>query len=559
MSKPYLLGLLDLSYFKDYSILTLSKERFKMARNSTKRFKEIVKVLAYYGFGFIVDNKIKKQDNYPENLRMAFEELGPTFIKIGQILSTRPDILPPEYIKELIHLQDNVLPESYKDINKVVKHDFGKNIQDIFLDFKREPLASASMAQVYEATLKDGREVIVKIQRPEISDKIETDISILHRILNLTKARFKDTLIDPKEALDELLTSARLELDFTIEAENIEKFREYNESVNCVYAPFVVKEYSSKKVLTLEKIQGCKIDDKEKLIEEGYDLPDISKKLALSFLKNIFNDGFFHADPHPGNLLVKDGKICFIDFGIVGNLDKSLRDALNDAIVAVAYHDINKLISVFMSIGIKKGFVDRNQLYEDMDYLLDNYLNTSFQNINISYMLQEVFDVAKRNNIQLPKELTLVIRTFVILEGVMTQISPEIKILDIAIPYVKSHNLNKDINLDEILLKAHIFLKNSYEVPSKLVEVSDSLLNGRTKIKMEFKNVDKPLSELNRMVNRMIFGLVVSAAIVGSSLVLNSNIGPKVYGVSIIGVIGFIFAGISGLWLLISILRSGMM
>lgn len=540
-------------------MVALSKERSKMAKNSAKRLKEIVKVSAFYGFGFIVDNKIKRQDNSPENLRLACEDLGPTFIKLGQILSTRPDILPAEYIRELSKLQDNVLPERFKDINKVIKGEFGKSIEDLFLKFNEIPLASASVAQVHEATLKDGREVIVKIQRPDIAYKMEMDISILSRIFNLTKAKFKDTLIDPTEALNELLDSTRLELDFNIEAENIEKFRGINKLVTCVYAPFVINEYSGRTVLTLEKIDGYKISDREELLKLGYDLPDISKKLALSFLKNIFEDGFFHADPHPGNLLIRDGKICFIDFGIIGKLNKTLRDSLNDAVVAVAYQDINKLISVFMSIGIKSGFVDRNQLYEDIDYLFANYLNTSFENINISYMLQEVFDVARRNNIKLPKELTLVIRTFIILEGVIAQISPEIKVLDIAIPYVKSHNLNKDIDLDEVLLNTHIFLKNSVKVPTKLIEVSDSILSGRTKIKLELKSLDKPLNELNRMVNRMVFGLVVSAMIVASSLVLNSNIGPKVYDVSLIGVVGFIVAGISGLWLLISILRSGMM
>lgn len=540
-------------------MVVLSEERAKMAKNSAKRLKEIVKVSAFYGFGFIVDNKIKRQDNSPENLRLACEDLGPTFIKLGQILSTRPDILPAEYIRELSKLQDNVLPERFKDINKVIKSEFGKSIEDLFVKFNEIPLASASVAQVHEATLKDGREVIVKVQRPEIAYKMETDISILSKIFNLTKAKFKDTLIDPSEALNELLDSTRLELDFQIEAQNIERFRINNQSVACIYAPFIINEYSGKTVLTLEKIDGYKIDDRKRLLELEYDLPDISKKLALSFLKNIFEDGFFHADPHPGNLLIRDGKICFIDFGIVGNLNKTLRDSLNDAVVAVAYEDINKLISVFMSIGIKNGFVDRNQLYEDIDYLFANYLNTSFENINISYMLQEVFDVARRNNIKLPKELTLVIRTFIILEGVIAQISPEIKILDIAIPYVKSHNLNKEIDLDEVLLNTHIFLKNSVKVPTKLIEVSDNILSGRTKIKLELKSLDKPLNELNRMVNRMVFGLVVSSMIVASSLVLNSNIGPKVYDVSLIGVIGFIVAGISGLWLLISILKSGMM
>lgn len=530
-----------------------------MYRNSAQRFKEIVKVLAFYGFGFLVDNKIKKQESDPENLRKAFEELGPTFIKIGQILSTRPDILPPEYINELVKLQDNASPESFKDINEVFKAEFKRDIEDMFLYFEKTPLASASIAQVHNAILKDGRAVIVKIQRPDIERKIHLDISILYKILKLTKARFKDALIDPKEALDEILASTKMELDFRNEAKNIKNFTELNKDVACVYAPFVVDEYSCKKVLTLEKIDGYKIDNIDILLKEEYDLKDISKKLALSFLKQVFKDGFFHADLHPGNLLIREGKICFIDFGIVGNLEKGLRDSLNEAIIAVAYQDINKLIGVFMSIGVKKGYIDRNQLYEDIDYLFANYLHTSFENLNISLVLQEVFDVAKRNNIQLPKELTLVIRSFVILEGVITKISPETKILDIAIPYVRSNSIKFDINLTETLLKTYIFTKDSYKIPSKLIEVSDSILSGRAKVQLEHKNLDRPLTELNRMVNRMVFGLVVSSTIVGSSLILNSDIGPRVYGVSAIGVLGFFIAAIAGLWLLISILRSGMM
>lgn len=531
-----------------------------MYKNSAQRFREIVKVLAYYGFGFLVDSKIKKQENYPENLRKAFEELGPTFIKIGQILSTRPDILPVEYIDELSKLQNNVAPESFKSINKVFKNEFKQDIEDMFLYFDKRPLASASVAQVHNAVLKDGRNVIVKIQRPDIAEKMELDISILYKILRLTKARFNDSLIDPKEALDEIYSSTKLELDFKNEAENIENFIKLNKDVACVTAPYVVKEYSNSKVLTLEKIDGIKIDDRDSLLKEEYDLNDISKKLALSFLKMVFKDGFFHADPHPGNLLIAKGKICFIDFGIVGSLSKDLREALNEAVVAVAYQDINKLISVFMSIGIKKGYINRNQLYEDIDYLFDNYLYTSFQNLKVSVLLQEVFDVARRNNIQLPKELTLVIRSFVILEGVMAKISPDIKIMDIAIPYVKANTdlkLNFDIN--ELLLRSYNWGKNTYEIPSKLVELSDSIISGRAKIQLEHKNIEKPAAELNKMVNRMVFGLVVSSMIVGSSLILNSNVGPKIYGVSAIGIFGFIVAGFAGLWLLISILRSGMM
>lgn len=531
-----------------------------MYKNSSQRFREIVKVLAYYGFGFLIDSKIKKQETLPQNLRKAFEELGPTFVKIGQILSTRPDILPREYIFELTKLQDNVIPEPFENINKVFLKEFNREIEESFLYFDKKPLASASIAQVHKAVLKDGRKVIVKVQRPDIAQKMHLDLSILYKLAKLTKARFDVTLIDPIEAIEEITFSTKLELDFRNEAKNINKFSELNKEVAFLYTPYIIDELSSTKVLVLERIDGFKIDNLKKFQEGEYDLEDVSKKLTLGFLKQVFNDGFFHGDPHPGNILIRDGKICFIDFGIMGNLTKGIRDALNDAMIAVAFQDINKLIGVFMSIGIKKGYIDRNQLYEDIDYLFANYLYTSLENLKISFMLQEVFETAKRNNIQLPKDLTLVIRSFVIIEGVITKLNPSIKIIDIAIPFVKANNkMDLNFNLEDALLKSYTWGKTAYKVPSKIVELADSLLSGRAKVQLEHKNLDKPLTSLNKMVNRMVFGLVVSSLIIGSSLILNSNIGPKIYGLSIIGVFGFFTAGIMGLWLLISILKSGMM
>lgn len=531
-----------------------------MYKNTVQRFNEIVKVLAFYGFGYIVDSKFNKEKNSPENLRKAFEELGPTFIKIGQILSTRPDILPDPYIAELSKLQDSVPPEKFEDINEVFSKEFNESIDDAFVYFDEQPTASASIAQVHEAITKDGRSVIVKIQRPEIREKMQLDISILLRIVRLTKAKFSDALIDPEEVLMELLDSTKLELNFKAEAENIERFKELNKNVAFLYAPYVIKKYSSSRVITMERIIGFKITDIKKLQEGGYDLEDVGKKLILSFFKQVFEDSFFHADPHPGNIWIREGKICYLDFGIMGNLSKSLSSALNDIIVATAYKDIDQMISVLLSIGIKKGYVNRNRLYEDIEYLMDSYLSTSLRNIKISILLQEIFDTAKRNNIRLPKDLTLLIRTLVIVEGVAVKIVPDINILDIAIPYVKSRNREnflKKFNFDELLITADSFVKDSARLPSKLIELSNSFLSGRARLQFEVRNLDEPVSNLNRMVNRMVFGLVISSMIIGSSLILNTNIGPKFYNISIIGILGFGFAGVMGLWLLISILKSG--
>lgn len=531
-----------------------------MYKNSVQRFKEIVRVLASYGFGYIVDSKSNRAKNSPINLTKAFEELGPTFIKIGQILSARPDILPPDYIKELSNLQDKVAPERYEDINSIFISEFNKPIEECFIYFEKEPLASASIAQVHNAILDDGREVIVKVQRPEIREKMHMDISILHKIIKLSKSKFANALIDPSEALDEILASTENELNFKIEAENINKFRDLNKNVAFCYAPFIIDRLSSSKVLTMEKINGLKITDIHSLDTYGYDSNDIGNKLTLSFFKQIFTDGFFHGDPHPGNLLIDKGKICFIDFGIVGTLSDSLKSSLNEAIVAVALKDIDKLVSVIISIGIKKGFVDRNKLYEDIEYLFFRYVSTSLNNIKISVLIEEIFDCAKNNNIKLPKDLTLLVKAMIIVEGVVAKIAPEIQIIDVAIPFVRTNSellLLKNINLDQFLIHSYNFTKDLSLLPSKFTELTNSILKGRAKIQFEIPHLNKSINELNKMTNRLVFALIISSSIIGSSLILNKNIGPQIYGMSFIGILGFAIAALMGLWLLVSIIKSG--
>ncbi|MGH4121528.1 MAG: ABC1 kinase family protein [Clostridium sp.] len=531
-----------------------------MRRKSVNRFREIVKVLGSYGFGYIVDSKFSKQNKLPENLRKAFEELGPTFIKIGQILSTRPDLLSPEYISELSKLQDNVAPENIETIEKVFFDEFKVSTAECFEKFNKKPLASASISQVHKAILKDGREVVVKIQRPDIAEKMKLDISILVRLIKLAKARFSDALIDPEEALHEILLITELELDFNNEAKNINNFKNFNKDVAFLYVPYVIEELCSTKVLTMERVYGFKVDDMKKLQSGRYDLEDLGKKLALSYLKQVLEDGFFHGDPHPGNIFVCEGKICFIDFGIMGSISNAIKSTLNDMISAVAFNDINKMISSLLSIGIKKGYVDRNKLYEDLDYLLINYLSVSLSNIQVSVMLSEIFDIARQNNIRLPRDLTLLIRGLVILEGVIASIAPDIKIIDIAIPYVKANSkfsLLANLDLNTLLIRSYAFIKDSFRLPSKIIELSDSLISGRAKLQLEHKNLSTPINELNKGINRLVFGLIISSMIIGSSTILNSNIGPKVYNISLIGITGFVTAAFMGFWLLISIIKSG--
>lgn len=529
------------------------------SKNTSQRFREIVRVLGFYGFGFLIDNKIKKTPkNSAKNLRKAFEELGPTFIKIGQILSTRPDILPQDYTDELQSLQDNAPFVEYYEIEAAFYNEFKSKIEDSFLDFEEIPLASASIAQVHRAKLKSGEDVIVKIKRPNIERNLELDIAILKKLAALTKARFEDALIDPGAALNEILLSTRNELDFSQEASAMEKFSELNKEVNFISCPRIFRELTSRNILTMEYIDGIKITDTTALESKGYDMNDIGRKLALSYFKQVFEDGYFHGDPHPGNILVKNKKIYFIDFGIMGSLSIPMRDVLNDIVISIAYRDIDKTISSLLAIGIKKGYVNRARLYEDIDYLFENYLSISLENIHISELLEDIFDVAKKNNIRLPKDLTLLIRGIVIIEGVVAKIAPDIKILDIAIPYVKSTNKSKLLpDFEDFMFNAYNTVKDTAALPSKAIRLINSINNGRVKLQLEHRNLSKHINELNKMVNRVVFSLIVSSLIIGSSLILNTSVGPKIFGISIIGITGFIIAAFLGLWLLISILKSG--
>jgi ubiquinone biosynthesis protein len=528
------------------------------AKNASQRFRQIVKVLAYYGFGFVLDSRKNKGKNSARNLRKACEELGPTFIKIGQILSTRPDLLPPDYIDELQKLQDRAPSLDFTDVEQSFFEEFKLHIDEAFLSFERTPLASASIAQVHRAVLRDGKKVILKVRRPNIEGLMELDIAILKKIVGLTAARLEDIPIDLPEALDEIFTSTKKELNFINEAKSIEKFKELNKDVKFVGVPEVIWEFTTNSMLAMEYVDGVKISNTDLLEEEGYNLEDIGKKLVLSYFKQVFEDGFFHGDPHPGNLLVCEGKIFYIDFGIMGTLSKSMRDILNDMIMSVAYRDIDMLISAILAIGIRKGYVNRNKLYEDIDYLFASYLSVSLESIKISQLLQDLLDTAKRNNLKFPKDLTLLIRSLVIVEGVVVNISPGLKILDLAIPYVKSSVKSQLIpDFNDALLGAHTYLKDIFSLPSRMIRLSNAMLNGRLKVQFEHKNLSKPVSDLNKMINRIVFALIVSSLIIASSLILTSSVGPKIYNMSIIGLTGFGVAAFMGLWLLISILKSG--
>ncbi|MBW6411095.1 ABC1 kinase family protein [Clostridium weizhouense] len=527
-----------------------------MNKQSSKRFKEIIKVFAKYGFGYIFDNKHVGEKKSPKNLRKAFEELGPTFIKLGQILSTRPDIVSKEYLEELTRLQDSTPKEDFQTIKCVLEKSLNISIDEYFKYINESPIASASIAQVHEGVLKDNRRVVIKVQRPDISEKINLDISILIRIFKFTKVN-SVIPIDVIEALQEIKSMTEEEVNFILEAKNIDMFRENNIGSASVYAPYIVNELLSEKVIILEKIDGFKINDLDMFYKNGYDNKEIAKKLALSYCKQIFKDGFFHGDPHPGNLLINCGKICFIDFGIVGRLNDWMKKMLNMAILAIATKDKEKLVDCILSVSIKKGKVNKIHLYDGVSYIFDTYLSTSIKNIKISILFQEIFDLANRNNIQLPRELISLTKTIIILEGVIAEIDPELEIIDVVIIFVK--NENKEIILkflqdEELLISLYSFGRDTIKIPSKTVELLNKLCVGEGKLQLTIGDKNSIFKEINRMINKVVIGILVAALIIGSSMIISNNIEPTYNGISLIRIIGYLISVVFILWFFITMI-----
>ena len=534
----------------------------KENKRSNRRFRQIIRVLGTYGFGHMVRTKLKSEKikNDPENLRLVFEELGPTFIKIGQILSTRPDILPIEYINELVKLQDSAPPFPFETVKEIIETDLKKPITEIFKEINPEPVASASVAQVHDAVLLDGKKVIIKVQRPDIEDQLLEDIGILIRIVRRAPNTLRDVLLDPVEALEEILETTKIELDFRNEVDAMQRFQRENQDIRCISIPEVYQEISTKRIVVQEKIEGIKITEKSALEKEGYDTDDIGRKLILSYLYQLFNKGFFHGDPHPGNLIISKQKIYFIDFGIMGYLSSKSKNAINDLLDAMVKKDIGQLVNVVLSLAQQKGPVDKNKLYEDIEYIIHYYLQTSLRNIQVSMLFMDLFDAARKNNLKLPKEFTTLLKSLLILEGVLSKLAPDLSIMEISRDYLKEDQAVKfkpEFTLDTLALNGYTLIKDSLKIPVSISTILDNFISGRGKIKVDITNLNDRWKDFNKMVNRVVFALVVSAIIIASALIIRSGGGANINGLSIVGILGFGLAGFLGLWLLISILKSG--
>ncbi len=495
----------------------------------------------------------------PVKFRMILEDLGPTFVKIGQIMSSRQDMFSERYCTELVKLRDNVLPMSIETIRSVIEEEYGTALEDIFSQFDEIPLGSASIAQVHRATLKNGKDIVVKVQRPNIYMTMERDISLVRRaskILHLNE--ILGSVVDINIVLDEFWHTAKEEMDFLNEAKFANKFTQLNKDIQYIDAPKIELEYSTSRVLVMEYVDGYEIDEFDVLEEEGYDRKEIAVKLAENYIKQIVDDGFFHADPHLGNIRIRDGKIVWIDFGMMGILSKQDKYLMKNAVIALGNNDVQKLVDVILALGVHNGRIDYALFYDDMENFMRKYLHMELEDINLSVVIQEIFSIAHKHSISMPKGISMLARGLVTIESTMTVLDPKINIIEIAANHVAQNMVNK-IDLKKEFINTqkltHDAVHYGMRIPVQLYDIIQMIMKGRLKVNLDIMGSDVPMTSINHMVNKLTVGIVSAGLLMASSLLCTTQMTPKIFGIPALGFIGYITAFGLGCWLLYSVLK----
>lgn len=500
------------------------------------RFREITSVLRKNGI---------TKGMTPEKLRQILEDLGPTYIKLGQIMSTRSDILPKQYCDELMKLRSEVPPMDFSEVEEVINASFGYSWRKEFSFIEETPLGSASIAQVHRAVLKTGEAVVVKVQRKGIYDTMARDIHLLQRAVKLLPPVSLKELVDLDMVLEELWTVTQEEMNFLMEAANMERFAHNNRELVYIEVPRLYRQLTTTHVLVMGYVDGLSIDDKAGLLLHGYDLKEIGQKFADNFIKQIIEDGFFHADPHPGNVMIRNGKIVWMDMGMMGHLSERDREYLSQAVEGVALNDIGKIQDAVLAIGECRGKPDPSKLYEDIRDLMAKYGTADFGNIDIAKLMQELMEIMKENQIAMPHGLTLLARGMTHVEGVLTQLCPEINMVDIASARLKAQlwqdgAIQREVkDAGKSLIRS---LRRAVDLPSLLSDMLQGHMKGQTKVNLDLHVSDELSQLLRRLIRNIVMGLWVMALLISSSIICTTDMKPKILGIPAIGAFGYLFA-----------------
>ena len=491
----------------------------------------------------------------PEKLRAILEELGPTYVKLGQIMSLHSDVLPQRYCDELMKLTSEVTPMPFETVEEVINRSYREDWHNIFASIEKETLGSASIAQVHKARLLDGTDVIVKVERKGIYDIMARDIGLLKRAVGiLPPVGGLKNVVDLEMVLDELWSTAQEEMDFLKEAANMEEFARNNQGIRYIRCPKLYHEYTTSRVLVMEYIGGCPVDDKEKLLAEGYDLGEIGRKLVNNYIKQVMEDGFFHADPHPGNVKVMDGKIVWIDMGMMGRLSYRDRNLMAQAVRAIAVGDIAMLEATITELGEIQGKIDSGKLYGELRDLMDRYGNASMGSIDAVEFFKDTMEVMKNNSIRLPHGMTMLVRGLTQMQGVLLGISPDINMAEIAAARLKEEMMqNFDFKAEAGKTGRRIYkaVGRSLDIPPLVKIALEEYLKGQSRINMELGATKKFSDLMRRLVRNLVMGLWVMALLISSSIICTTDMKPRILGIPALGFFGYVLAFIICLYVFI--------
>lgn len=548
-----------------------------------QRYRQILMVLFKYGFGDLIDTlKIeqyleiglqmisrKRREKVEtlsraERVRMALEELGPTFVKMGQILSTRPDLLPLEFIRQLSRLQDNVPPFAFELVRDAVEKDLGAPLGKTFKEFEKSPLASASIGQVHRAQLVNGEKVIVKVQRPDITRMIEVDLEIMLHLATLMERHLKAMEIHrPTRVVEEFARTLEMELDYTLEAAHAERFAAQFLGERTLYVPKVFRNATTKRILTMEYVEGIKASELDKLEKAGLDTRKIARRGFDLILKQIFIHGFFHADPHPGNVFILPNNIiCFLDFGMMGRIGTQPREHFADLIMGIVRRDETKTASALMTLTTPDVETDVSGLEREVAQFIDKYFYRPLRDLEMGKLLKNLVEMTTKHRLRIPPDLFLMLKALATEESLGKALDPDFDAIKQAAPFVKRVQMDRlrpKRIAGDIFDSGAEFLHLLREIPGEVQEILRQARQGKIKIEFEHRGLEPMLSTHDRISNRIVFAIILAALIIGSSLIVLSGIPPKWYEIPVIGLAGFVIAAIMGFWLLISIIRGGRM
>src|SRR3954469_8481198 len=534
------------------------------------RLSEIAQVAARHGFGYLFENRrLRRRDPDDEtpsqrgaHLRAMFDELGPTFVKFGQLLSTRPDLLPPDIIAELRRLQDDVTPFTYEEAELVIQTDLGLPIERLFLEFDRVPIAAASIGQVHRAILPNGRRVAVKVQRPNAPAQIEADIALLYQAARLAKDRVRRLdFIDARGIVDEFARNIRQELDYRGEARNADRFRHDFAGHPHVRIPRVYWSYTRARVLTLEFVDGVQLADVDPLTTPIEDRHRIAELMTETWMTMVFKNGFFHGDPHPANILVlPNGEgIGLVDFGLAGKLTDADLSKLTRLFIDAVNENVDALPKRLAELGVRYPREREAEFQAALRELFYRYYGAPLSQIDPLQVIRDGFDLIYSMSLELPTRWLLLDKAIATLASVGVELYPEFNVFEVAKPYARNLMIGRyspQRMIGRARRESTDLVRIARELPYQMHDVLEQVRDGQVEVGFVHKGVDDFLVKLDSSMNRLVVALVVATGVLSSALIgVFAKSGPHYMGLHVLAFVGFFFSGILAIWLLIGVLR----